>query len=517
MPTVYKRKADRNRRDARWMIAWTDETGRRRTRKAYTDKVLSEKLARRLEDDARARREGTIDAGAERMAQHATRPIAEHVAEYRRYLEAKANSPEHVDLTVARLDLAIANCKWEMIADIDASSLDGHVERLHGQKRSRATINHHLRSVKSFSRWLFTNHRLPRDPLVGVRLLNAKTDRRRERRALDDDELAKLIRAADERDVVTIEKRYIRKKGPNKGKLRIGTRNLSIPNRGELYLLAVSTGLRLGELRSLTKRSFDLDADPPTVTVEAAYSKRRRRDVQPMRRDIAEAMHPLVESTPKGEHIWPGVPREMGKVIAKDLDAAGIDMSDGDGRIVDFHALRHTFITRMARSGVTPKVAQALARHSTITLTMDRYAHVALADTSRALAALPSIPTVDETPAEIEYEHVAATGTDGPIGASGQAGATDATRANVVARGGKQKQRSEQRAGTTPGHLMPSPVPNQPRPKRPTATHSDRRNSRTERDFVAPCQPVSSQVSGESSSEADGTRTRNHRIDSPVL
>lgn len=47
--------------------------------------------------------------------------------------------------------------------------------------------------------------------------------------------------------------------------------------------MAVGTGFRLNELRSLTPRSFDHDADPPAVTVEAAYSNRRRRDVQPIR------------------------------------------------------------------------------------------------------------------------------------------------------------------------------------------------------------------------------------------
>jgi integrase len=44
---------------------------------------------------------------------------------------------------------------------------------------------------------------------------------------------------------------------------------------------------------------------------------------------------------------------------------------DGSGRVVDLHALRHTFITRPARSGVAPAVAKSLARHSTIVLTMD--------------------------------------------------------------------------------------------------------------------------------------------------
>jgi len=40
---------------------------------------------------------------------------------------------------------------------------------------------------------------------------------------------------------------------------------------------------------------------------------------------------------------------------------------------------------------VNVKVAQELARHSTPTLTLGRYAHVQLVDQTRALDALPSI------------------------------------------------------------------------------------------------------------------------------
>jgi integrase len=49
---------------------------------------------------------------------------------------------------------------------------------------------------------------------------------------------------------------------------------------------------------------------------------------------------------------------------------------DDAGQVFDFHALRHQFITNLARAGVAAQVAQTLARHSTITLTMDRYSHV---------------------------------------------------------------------------------------------------------------------------------------------
>ena len=38
-----------------------------------------------------------------------------------------------------------------------------------------------------------------------------------------------------------------------------------------------------------------------------------------------------------------------------------------------------------------PKDAKELARHSTITLTMDRYAHVGLQDTTTAIAKLPGL------------------------------------------------------------------------------------------------------------------------------
>ena len=62
-----------------------------------------------------------------------------------------------------------------------------------------------------------------------------------------------------------------------------------------------------------------------------------------------------------------------------------------DGRIVDFHALRHAFITNLARAGIHPKPAQDLARHSDINLTMSRYSHTELDEQAAALRSLPSI------------------------------------------------------------------------------------------------------------------------------
>ena len=70
---------------------------------------------------------------------------------------------------------------------------------------------------------------------------------------------------------------------------------------------------------------------------------------------------------------------------------AQLIQDDREGGTFDFHALRHTFLTNLARFGVHPKLAQQLARHSTIVLTMDRYSHVAMDEQAEALALLPEL------------------------------------------------------------------------------------------------------------------------------
>ncbi len=305
---------------------------------------------------------------------------------------------------------AAGACGWSTIAAVDGHSVAEYMTVRSGRGLGTAAINHRVRALKGFARWLVTNARLARDPLAGVKLLNAGADRRIERRALEDDELAALLDVAERSVSIAVPKPYRVARADGSKVLKTGWRHLRVPHRGALYLLAASTGFRSGELRSLTPRSFNLDAETPTVTFEAGYSKRRRRDVQPIRRDVAEALRPVIDACGSSERIWAKAPDNLAPVIASDLrqarwayvrhatdrddrrrrvaflrESSFLATVDDAGRKIDFHALRHTFITRLARSGVTP----TLARHGTITLTMNRYSHVALADTSKALDALP--------------------------------------------------------------------------------------------------------------------------------
>ena len=60
----------------------------------------------------------------------------------------------------------------------------------------------------------------------------------------------------------------------------------------------------------------------------------------------------------------------------------------------DFHANRHTFITNLARAGVHPKLAQSMARHSDVNLTMGIYSHVEVAQQADAINTLPAPPSL---------------------------------------------------------------------------------------------------------------------------
>ena len=228
--------------------------------------------------------------------------------------------------------------------------------------------------MKSLTRWLFETDRLRSDPLKSLRrdMAGERADRRHRRRALGDEEIGKLIKTTEA--------------GPE----RFG---MTGPERSVLYQIAISTGLRANEIRSLTSVDFDLaDLDNATVSVRAAYAKNRREDTLPLRRDLAELLRDFIAGTMKmpSKRLF-DLPKRTGELIKADLQEAGVPYEDDAGQIVDFHALRHTFITRLVRSGVSPAVVKRLARHSTITLTIDCYTHAHISDERAAINQLSPI------------------------------------------------------------------------------------------------------------------------------
>ena len=386
MASIYRRKPG-----GCYYVTYQIRPGKRRTVKGCKDKVATEALARKLETDAMLRREGVIDPKAEKLAANGFMPLEAHIKAFETALRAKDNTEEHVRRTLSFIRGMAEACGFEHLADLDAAKVAAHVGHLKRQGMGARSINARLTAFKSLTAWLTRTERLRTDPMKQVAKLNTRTDRRRQRRPLSDEELARLIHAAENGPVV---------------------KGMAGPDRATLYRLAVETGLRANELRSLSPGSFDLrDTRAATVTVEAAYSKRRREDILPLRPDLARAMAAYVANRPTRGQLL-AVPRKSADMLRADLRRARawwiqetldraerrqrrrsdfLATRDASNRVVDFHALRHTFITRLARSGVAPAVAKSLARHSTITLTMDHYTHTFIEDERSALAQLPGL------------------------------------------------------------------------------------------------------------------------------
>ncbi len=97
-------------------------------------------------------------------------------------------------------------------------------------------------------------------------------------------------------------------------------------------------------------------------------------------------------------------------MLQVDLLAAGIPYVDVNGLYADFHALRHTYITNLARGGVSLVTAQKLARHSTPVLTAQRYTHIDLQEQKVAVDCLPSLQRPLQRAADISGHTVAADG-----------------------------------------------------------------------------------------------------------
>ena len=365
------------RKRKKWRVRHRDADGIIQDVPGFRDREATKQLASDLEKMVARQKVGIID----RFHLHRQRPLAEHLGDFEVHLLAKGNTGKHVTLKITRIRAALDGCGFRMINDLVPSRVETWLQERREAGLSIQTSNHYLTCVKGFTRWLVQERRMPDDPLIGLKGLNVKLDPRHERRTLSQEDLVKFLDAA-----------------------RAGKpfRGISGPDRRLLYMVALYTGLRCSELASLTPESFSLDVDPPTVTVQAGYSKRRSEDVLVLRSDLAADLKTWLRWKPKGESLWPGTWKEKAsRMVKRGLEAAGIGYKTEAG-VFDFHAIRHQFISSLAASGVHPKVAQELARHSDINLTMTRYSHLSKLDEKKAVESLPPISSEnDEEPREL--------------------------------------------------------------------------------------------------------------------
>lgn len=172
----------------------------------------------------------------------------------------------------------------------------------------------------------------------------------------------------------------------------------------DLYIVALNTGMRLGELRGLMWGDIDFENKIIHIQRTMRYfhgkgtmldspkTSSSNRDI-PMLDNVYRILRShkanqlkmkmylgdrwkndfpdLVFTNPWGRHISDTAINNDMKKIENEIVASGIKFEH-----IYPHVLRHTFATRGLERGIPPKVMQELLGHTSITMTLDIYSHV---------------------------------------------------------------------------------------------------------------------------------------------
>ena len=146
-----------------------------------------------------------------------------------------------------------------------------------------------------------------------------------------------------------------------------------------LVVVALNTGLRLGELIGLEKKHVDLQR----AIVNLKGTKSGRDEAVPLNKEAVRLLADLCLIA-QGERIF-DVGKRGRTAVTQAFHRATIRAGIED---FHFHDLRHTFATRLADAGTDPFAIAALLRHTTVTMA-SRYTHATNENLRRAVERLP--------------------------------------------------------------------------------------------------------------------------------
>lgn len=316
------------------------------------------------------------------------------------------------------------------LRDLKPDPVERYLAELDTQGLAPRTINYYLKAAKQMLSWAVHARLIPYSPLECL-ANRPEHVKHRVRRALSEEEVSRLLAAALEGPARRALRRY-----RNRPKKDGSYKQIDLPAKvqaryhreGEnnvlAYRLMLETGLRRNEVKSLTWADLDLEQGVLTTRPHWEGNKNGREERLPLTPGLLQRLlewrlkNPgdpsvkVVKLTSRSLRAFDEdlvaaglatrVPQDReGKPIP--LNAEGlpvrtpctwvINKRDAAGRVLDMHALRHTFGTRLGRlPGVDPKTVQSLMRHSDPRLTFGVYVH---SDAARLKAAVQNLPTLE--------------------------------------------------------------------------------------------------------------------------
>jgi integrase len=182
---------------------------------------------------------------------------------------------------------------------------------------------------------------------------------------------------------------------------------------GGLYALAITTGLRQGELFGLRWEDVDLEAGRLSVCHTLTTPKGGRRLGPPKRsksrrsvklttgavKALRDHRERQLEEREKLAELWQDYDFVFTTQVCTPLNRHNffrrcykpLLQEAGLPRSIRFHVLRHTCATLLLSKNVNPKIVQELLGHANISQTMDTYSHMLPDMQDRAASAMDDI------------------------------------------------------------------------------------------------------------------------------
>ena len=428
----YKNSNGKTTTKQKWYIDFYDHFNRRHRLAGFVQKKPTEELARQIESLISYRISGqSLPVELQRWIEslpdsllkklvswclidsqraEASKPLHRHLEDWETALQASGTA-KNAEMKYSRVKRVFDACQFKSLSDVSASKVQFKITGLkktvrrenNGSVRnietdillSQRSQHHILSACKQFCKWAKADGRTSNNPLEHLKPV--KVTETQDRAAFSTDEISYLLtvtEAAPERC------------------------NMTGNERALLYRLAVQTGLRADELRSLTKDCFNFNN--LTVTLSGQYTKNGQEAELPLRADTALLLEDyLACKLPTAKAF--NMPVDTARMLYIDMEKARqkwiekhpeladnsdfLTVENSQGKR-DFHALRHTFATMLAATGTHPKTAQTLLRHSKVDLTMSIYTHSLRDKETTAINQLPDLTAPEEIMEQL------ATGTD---------------------------------------------------------------------------------------------------------
>jgi len=405
------------------------------------DEVAARAVLVQLERRAELIRAGVMTAAEGDAADHAGAPLSRHLDAYERHLRAKGSDPRRISMLRARLERLARDCRFSKLSRMTADPVEQWLVERADAGMGASTRNNYRESAVCFGNWCRRTYRLTTNPFSDLPRADQNADRRHHRRALAEAELMRLLTVARLRPLAEFGREIIPTAADPKRALRSRTTwkrepltvesldaaveraRVALKDNPELiaelertgheralvYKTLVLTGLRKGELASLTVGQLELAGAVAYAILNPADEKNRQGSNIPLRADLANELaswlaerldglravarrkhDPIPARLPASTPLL-NVPTGLARILDRDLAVAGIPKRDERNRVFDVHALRVTFGTHLCAAGVPLRTAQAAMRHSKPELTANIYTDPKLLDVAGAINKLPAL------------------------------------------------------------------------------------------------------------------------------